>query len=223
MKYKCCILVHNRPLDGDDVDCSALATADLCITVGACFAMGLKFMGTQHVGAASALGEIARRLLAHLTNDDFCGSNDFVSATILEHALGTIVLAWALVKSGSGDLELLRVCRTLSNRLPKKVNYGLHLAVSNAIGLLFLGGCRYSLKNDVDSVAIIFIALMPKYPCHPNDNNQHLQPLRHLASLPAERRAIVPICSQEKVIQTAKIEIEMKGSPHKLTKILHCI
>ena len=200
----------------DNIDMSATATADLSITVGACFAIGLKYMGTQNEQAAAALSKITARILDHLKNDDFGGSNDFVSMTILEHALGTILLSWALIKSGSGDLELLRICRNLSNRLTKKINYGLQLALADAMGILFLGGCRYSLKNDLNSIAIMFIALMPKYPSHPNDNNQHLQALRHLAALPAEKRAIIPMCTQQRIIQNGKIIITLRGKGSKL-------
>lgn len=99
-------------------------------------------MGTQNIEASKTLKEIAVTLIGHFENKDFGETNDFVSTTILEHAVGTVLLSWALIKAGSGDLELLRLCRKISLRLPKKVNYGLHLALSDAIGILFLGGCR---------------------------------------------------------------------------------
>ena len=203
---------RNSIPQSDPVDMAATATADLSITVGACFAIGLKYMGTQDQSAASSLSAVTKKILEHLKNDHFGGSNDFVSTTVLEHALGTILLSWALVKSGSGDLEVLRICRFLSNRLTTKVNYGLQLALADAMGILFLGGCRYSLKNDLSSIAIMYIALMPKYPSHPNDNNQHLQALRHLASLPAEKRAIIPISGHQKIIQDANILLTLKGN-----------
>lgn len=48
--------------------------------------------------------------------------------------------------SGSGDIEVLRIIRKLHSRVsPVEVNYGKHMAVHMAAGLLFLGGGRYVL------------------------------------------------------------------------------
>jgi anaphase-promoting complex subunit 1 len=88
----------------------------------------------------------------------------------------------------------------------------MHLAIADAIGILFLGGCRYSLKNDLNSLAIMFIALMPKYPAHANDNDQHLQALRHLACLPAEKRAVIPVNTNKKIIHNTEMTIKFKGN-----------
>ena len=55
------------------------------------------------------------------------------------------------------------------------VGYGSHMAIHMALGLLFLGGARYSLKTDNMSIAALLIALFPKFPTHSNDNRYHLQ------------------------------------------------
>ena len=48
------------------------------------------------------------------------------------------------VMSGSGDLEVLKLIRRLHVRIDHpEVNYGSHMAVHMALGLLFLGGGRY--------------------------------------------------------------------------------
>lgn len=70
---------------------------------------------------------------------------------------------------------------------------------------------RYSLRNDEDAVATIFIAFMPKYPSHPNDNNLQLECLRHLACLPAEKRAIIPTTRKNEIIQNAQIALAFKS------------
>ena len=48
------------------------------------------------------------------------------------------------VMAGTGDLRVLRLCRHLGSRIGVQyqafVTYGSHMAVSMAIGLLFLGG-----------------------------------------------------------------------------------
>jgi len=48
--------------------------------------------------------------------------------------------------AGTGDLNVLRLCRYLRMRVGSPfgfVSYGSHMAISMAIGLLFLGGGRY--------------------------------------------------------------------------------
>ena len=47
--------------------------------------------------------------------------------------------------AGTGDLDVLRICRHLRARVGTNysyVLYGSHMAVSMAIGLLFIGGGR---------------------------------------------------------------------------------
>ena len=50
------------------------------------------------------------------------------------------------------------------------VLYGSHMAVSMAMGLLFLGGGRYSLSTTPQAVAAMVTAFFPKFPIHSNDN-----------------------------------------------------
>lgn len=61
-----------------------------------------------------------------------------------------------------------------------------------ALGLLFLGGGRYTLSNNPSSIAALVISLFPKFPTHSNDNRYHLQALRHLYVLAVEPRVILP-------------------------------
>lgn len=61
-----------------------------------------------------------------------------------EQALGLLVLALALVMAGTGNLELLSLCRMLRARVGQGamfgVSYGCHMMYAMATGLLFLGG-----------------------------------------------------------------------------------
>ena len=44
------------------------------------------------------------------------------------------------VMAGSGDLTVLRICRYLRSRIAPPLNYGSHMALAMASGLLLLGG-----------------------------------------------------------------------------------
>lgn len=47
------------------------------------------------------------------------------------------------VMAGSGNLQVLRIARSLRKRTNSDISYGAHVAVHMAIGFLFLGGGRY--------------------------------------------------------------------------------
>lgn len=69
------------------------------------------------------------------------------SPTSLSSSLPLCLLDSSLlsqVMSGSGDLEVLRVVRRLRTRFyHPEVTYGSQMATHMALGLLFLGGCRW--------------------------------------------------------------------------------
>lgn len=98
--------------------------------------------------------------------------------------------------AGTGRLEVLRLCRHLRKRVgvasSSVVTYGSHLATHMALGLLFLGGGRYTLSNSPPSVAAMLCAFFPKFPTHSNDNRYHLQAFRHLYVLAVEPRLLLP-------------------------------
>ena len=61
-----------------------------------------------------------------------------------KHFLGFLVFYVDQVMAGSGYLSVLRLCRCIHSRVGGlhhgQVTYGSHMAVSMAIGLIFLGG-----------------------------------------------------------------------------------
>lgn len=75
--------------------------------------------------------------------------------------------------AGTGDLQVLRLIRHLRSRVgpaSSVVTYGSHLATHMALGLLFLGGGRYTLATTPAAVAAMLCAFFPKFPTHSNDN-----------------------------------------------------
>jgi len=76
--------------------------------------------------------------------------------------------------AGTGDLEVLRICRYLRSRVSVSphsvITYGSHLATNMALGLLFLGGGKYTLSSTPEAVAALIIAFYPQFPTHSNDN-----------------------------------------------------
>ena len=105
------------------------------------------------------------------------GGLPIVSATVsrasMDSCIHATVLAVACVMAGSGDYETLGILRRLWKR--EEANYGQHMAVGMAIGILFLGAGHFSLAKDPSAVAALLIACYPRFPSHPGDNAYHLQ------------------------------------------------
>ena len=75
--------------------------------------------------------------------------------------------------AGSGDLEVLRICRFLRSRVGPNLShvlYGSQVAINMALALLFMGGGRYTLKTDSLSVALMLCAFYPHFPVDSHDN-----------------------------------------------------
>lgn len=95
--------------------------------------------------------------------------------------------------AGSGDLDVLRRLRRLHGRRHDDAIYGNHMAAHMAVGLLFMSGGQYTLGSSPLATAALFCATYPKFSAtHPGDNNFHLQALRHLWILAAEKRCLIP-------------------------------
>jgi anaphase-promoting complex subunit 1 len=114
----------------------------------------------------------------------------------MEQTICIMVMSLSLVMAGTGDLDVIRLVRFLRSRVgPARhstVTYGSHMALHMSLGLLFLGGGRYTLNTRPESVAAMVAAFFPKFPTHSNDNRYHLQALRHLYVLAAEPRLLIP-------------------------------
>lgn len=147
----------------DLVDSETKSEAFRHIIAGACMSIGLKFAGTCNAQAYETL-----LYWAHYFTD----LSDAKLST--ESCLCVCVVALGLVMAGSGDLDVLRLCRYLRSRVGGQygayVTYGSQMAVNMALSLLFMGGGKYSLKTDALSVALMLAAFYPQFPVESNDN-----------------------------------------------------
>lgn len=194
------------------------------IRCGLCFALAIRF--------ASSCDEEIRDLLlefldfvcvmtessslaaaaANNINDDKISVGNTHDLQLFRQALlhiqNTLCLCVAMIMCGSGDLYVLRRLRRLALKT-RKDTCGVNLAVSQALGYLFLGGGQY--RFDVSSnifdestsasnsslgdnskkegdlsnrnIAFLIISNWPVYPRVLVDNASYLQPLRYLWAL----------------------------------------
>eukprot|EP00058_Branchiostoma_floridae_P024785 XP_002610275.1 hypothetical protein BRAFLDRAFT_92999 [Branchiostoma floridae] len=171
------------------IDYQTVSQAKANIVAGACLVLGLRFAGTANQEAYQTLFSFANDVILLTRKQSLV---EQAGRHIVEACLVVIVVSLSLVMAGTGDLGVLRICRHLHHRMLPEITYGMHMAVHSALGLLFLGGGRYSLNTSPESIAVLLCALFPKYPAHSNDNRYHLQALRHLYVLAAEPRLLLP-------------------------------
>ncbi|KAK2520245.1 Anapc1 [Columba guinea] len=192
----------------EDLSLETLAQAHVYIIAGACLALGFRFAGSENQAAFQCLYKYATDFLK-------CLSAPTASITghyNLETCLSVLLLALAMVMAGSGNLKVLQLCRFMHKKTGGEMNYGFHLAHHMALGLLFLGGGRYSLSTSNSSIAALLCALYPHFPVHSTDNRYHLQALRHLYVLAAEPRLLTPVDVDSNTPCYALIEVTYKGT-----------
>lgn len=179
-------------LPSEDINMETMTQAQDYITAGACLALGLRFAGSANSDAFDCLYEFARTFMKYIMS--FSGTNAVQTGFYnLQSGLSMILLAMSIVMAGTGNLKVLQLCRFFHKRTGGEMNYGFHMAHHMALGLLFLGGGRYSLSTSNSAIAALLCALYPHFPAHSTDNRYHLQALRHLAVLAAEPRLLVPV------------------------------
>jgi len=200
-----------RPPDRD-----SMATAAAYIRAGACLSLGLRFAGTCHAGAVAVLRRhiILFLDLKRVKAPTATASGSTASAAVDKHALETCLccstLGLCCVLAGSGNLDALRLLRSLRRRVEMphhpsagggpppqhgavpggSITYGSHLAISLATGLLFLGGGTHTLSTSPAATAALLAAVVPPFPASAMDNQGHLQALRHLYVLAAVCRDV---------------------------------
>lgn len=182
------------------------------IVTGACFALGLRYAGTADEKAFQTLLHFCHMF----TNLTLKPISELAGKPTVETCLNLVLLSTAMVMAGTGNLKVMRFVRLLRRRVgvasSAVVTYGSHLALHMALGLLFLGGGRYTLSNSPASVAALICAFYPKFPTHSNDNRYHLQAFRHLYVLAVEPRLLIPkdVHTGESCYALIKVET-MKG------------
>ncbi|OQR92050.1 anaphase-promoting complex subunit 1 isoform X16 [Thraustotheca clavata] len=171
-------------------DATTVQEAYANIVAGACFSISLRFAGTHHPEAKATLLFFINEFQQRRAKP----SRDMNRVT-LERVLGTLAQCLALVMVGTGDVDCMRLLRGIMLRQKADafgdVTYGNHMATSSAMGLLFLGGGRYSIKTTKLAIAMLVISLYPMYPTKTTDQRYHMQALRHLYVLAIDRTRLV--------------------------------
>ena len=200
--------------------------------------MGLRYAGTGNADAKEVI--LGRVMEMHNLRE----ATDPVSLAlrpelpIMESCLGCAAIALAMVLSGTGDLDALRVFKILRWRCDSDSQYGIHMIFGMCVGLLFLGGGTCTLGRDPADIAALITAFFPRFPVASADNQYHLQALRHLYALAVKRTELKAIDVDTKENVRVPIQISLRdksmdlhdvrvpcllrnsGSPHQELRVL---
>ncbi|KAJ1853602.1 Anaphase-promoting complex subunit 1 [Coemansia sp. RSA 1822] len=169
------------------------------VVAAACFALALKFAGTEDPQAHSIIIEFfdELELAANRPALDYESS---LTRAAAQSCLDIVCVSAALVHAGSGDIATMKRLRALHGVNAHR-SYGNHMASHMALGILFLGGgARFTISRSIQSIALLLIALFPRFPQHYTDNCEHLQAWRHLWAL-----CVVPRCLVVRDVSTGQM------------------
>lgn len=118
--------------------------------------------------------------------------DDKIRRATVRDGLSLISLSLAMVMAGTGEINCLRRFRFAHGMFhAMQVRYGAYMATHMALGLLFLGGGRFTLGNSNACVACMVAAFFPHFPPMSGDNRAYLPALRHLWALAVEPRCLI--------------------------------
>lgn len=173
-----------------DLDESGVLIARAFAIAGSCTAIALRYAGSSDSAAMSVLFNVCLSF-------EQCVRKQPEDEEEIEWAystcLSSVALGLCVVAAGSGNLSIFRLLRRLRKRSGpsmKKKRYGFHMAIHMALGFLFLGGGCLTFGTSDIAVASLLCAIYPRFPTEVDDNQYHLQAMRHLYVLAVEPRCV---------------------------------
>ncbi|KAJ7145992.1 hypothetical protein C8R44DRAFT_656033 [Mycena epipterygia] len=186
--------VDNRTRNGKPID-DALELAYYNILASSCFVIGLKFAGTARQEAYMMI----IRYFDLFTRMVYSNSQAFdhkIRRSAVRDGLNLISISLSMVMAGTGEISCLRRLRFAYGMYHQTMyhpafKYGIHVATHMSLGLLFLGGGRFTLGTSDAAIACMITAFFPRAHHQSSDNKSFLQALRHLWVLAIEPRCLI--------------------------------
>ncbi|KAF0984228.1 hypothetical protein FDP41_007405 [Naegleria fowleri] len=181
------------------IDSSELCKIYAHVICGCCLSIGFKYAGSHDSKAFDLILNIVQqamkmrlKLYAHDASIPYYVKLDKFTS---DRTIIIGLLSLSCIMSGSGNVEVIRLVKQLRQKYISSPStlyggYGIHMALSMSLGLVFLGGGRFSLSTSDRSIAALLCSLYPVFPQTTTDNRYHSQALRHLYILAAENRLL---------------------------------
>ncbi|PPQ90258.1 hypothetical protein CVT25_013083 [Psilocybe cyanescens] len=205
--------IESRSKEGGNTIDDAMELAYYNIIAGGCFVVGLKYAGTARQEAYQMIvkhfDHFSRMAYARPAFDHK------IKRSAVRDGLNLISIALSMVMAGTGEITCLRRLRYaygMSQQLlyHHGFKYGVHVATHMSLGLLFLGGGRYTLGTSDAAIACMVVAFFPRFNHVSSDNRSFLQALRHMWVLAVEPRCLIArdVDTNEVVYLPVKIKMQ---------------
>ena len=229
-------LSTSMPFSEDGTTASLVDVATYNIIAGACFAIALKYAGTASgeawpviinyydilIRSAYAAGTSHERPLSWNPLLPIPGRNvdHSVRRQAARDAINALSSAMAIIMAGTGDLDCLQRLRHAHGKYTLPSKFGMHLSNHMSLGMLFLGGGRYTLGTSHAAVCALLVSFYPRYPLFGYDNRTHLQALRHLWVLAVEPRCLITRDVSSRKIVSQLVTIHLKEADERISKVM---
>ncbi|KAF9476890.1 hypothetical protein BDN70DRAFT_838543, partial [Pholiota conissans] len=205
--------IEQRTKFGKPID-DSMELAYYNIIAGGCFVVGLKYAGT-------ARQEAYQMIVKHFDNFSRMayGSGPAfdhkIKRSAIRDGLNLISISLSMVMAGTGEITCLRRLRYaygMSQQLMYHhgFKYGVHVATHMSLGLLFLGGGRFTLGTSDAAIACMVTAFFPRFNHVSSDNRSFLQALRHMWVLATEPRCLIARDVDTNEVVFLPVKITMK-------------
>ncbi|KAG6898030.1 hypothetical protein C0992_007026 [Termitomyces sp. T32_za158] len=192
----------------------ALDLAYYNILAGSCFVVGLKYAGT----AREAAYMMIIRYFDLFTRLVYSAGPQFdhkIKRSAYRDGLNLISISLSMVMAGTGEMTCFRRLRYAYGMYQQAMynqqsKYGVHMATHMSIGLLFLGGGRFTLGTSDAAIACMVAAFFPRTNHVSSDNKSYLQALRHLWVLAVEPRCLIARDVDSAEVVYLPVKITMK-------------
>ena len=184
------------------------------ILAGACLVVGLKYAGTAGETAHNSL-MTCYNVLSKAAMGTSITYEGRIRRTAARQALNVVTIAWSVIMSGTGELNVLRRLRLSHGTEGLGVNYGSHMAMHMALGILFCGRGYYTLGSSNLAIAAMAISFFPRFASTPSENKAYPQAFRHLWALAVEPRCLIAkdVDTKETVYLPVKVKLR-EENPH---------
>ncbi|KDR78406.1 hypothetical protein GALMADRAFT_224779 [Galerina marginata CBS 339.88] len=205
--------IEARSKLGKNID-DAMELAYYNIIAGGCFVVGLKYAGTARQEAYQMIVKHFDNFsrMAYGTGPAF---DHKIKRSAVRDGLNLISISLSMVMAGTGEITCLRRLRYAYGMSQQMMyhhgfKYGVHVATHMSLGLLFLGGGRYTLGTSDAAIASMVAAFFPRFNHVSSDNRSFLQALRHMWVLAVEPRCLIARDVDTNEVVYLPVKITMK-------------
>ncbi|GLB44114.1 putative anaphase promoting complex subunit 1 [Lyophyllum shimeji] len=197
-----------RPID------DSMELAYYNILAGSCFVVGLKYAGTARQAAYMMIIRYFD-MFTRLVYSNGPAFDHKIKRSAYRDGLNLISISLSMVMAGTGEITCFRRLRYAYGMYQQAMyhqpfKYGIHMATHIAIGLLFLGGGRFTLGTSDAAIACMVTAFFPRFHAMSSDNKSYLQALRHLWVLAVEPRCLTARDVDSTEVVYLPVKITMK-------------